>query len=77
MQAAAPSRPIKRGVTAPGLLAHAKYADHLPLYRQSEIYAPPRRDGTLDAGALGGWHESVVRTADRVTGSACMLGLLK
>ena len=41
VQAAAPSRPIERGVAGPGLLAHvlvSKYADHLPLYRQSEIY---------------------------------------
>ena len=42
VQAEAPSRPIDRGIPGPGLLAHvlvAKYADHLPLYRQSEIYA--------------------------------------
>jgi transposase len=42
VQAPAPSRPIARGLAGPGLLAHllvAKYADHLPLYRQSQIYA--------------------------------------
>ena len=42
VQAAAPSRPIERGLPGPGLLAHvlvAKFADHLPLYRQSAIYA--------------------------------------
>ena len=42
VQAEGPSRPIERGVAGPGLLAHvlvSKYADHLPLYRQSEIYA--------------------------------------
>jgi len=42
VQAFAPSRPIERGVAGPGLLAHvlvSKYCDHLPLYRQSEIYA--------------------------------------
>jgi transposase len=42
VQALAPSRPIERGLPGPGLLAHvivSKYADHLPLYRQSEIYA--------------------------------------
>ena len=41
-QSPAPSRPIDRGLPGPGLLAHVlvgKYADHLPLYRQSEIYA--------------------------------------
>jgi transposase len=40
VQEAAPNRPIDRGLAGPGLLAHvlvAKYADHLPLYRQSEI----------------------------------------
>src|SRR5262249_42317916 len=41
VQAPAPSRPIARGLAGPGLLAHvlvSKYADHLPLYRQCEIY---------------------------------------
>lgn len=56
MQAPAPSRPIERGIAGPGLLAHilvAKFADHLPLYRQSSIYA---RDGLdLDRGLLPGW----------------------
>ena len=40
----------------PGLLAHVlvgKYCDHLPLYRQSEIYA---REGIdLDRSTLAGW----------------------
>jgi transposase len=38
VQAPLPSRPIERGRPGPGLLAHvlvSKYADHLPLYRQS------------------------------------------
>lgn len=56
VQAPAPSRPIERGIAGPGLLAHilvAKFADHLPLYRQSVIYA---RDGVdLDRGLLAGW----------------------
>ncbi|MBS0614378.1 MAG: IS66 family transposase [Proteobacteria bacterium] len=41
-QAPAPSLPVARGRAGPGLLAHvlvAKYADHLPLHRQAEIYA--------------------------------------
>ena len=41
-QAPMPSRPIERGRPGPGLLAHvlvSKYADHLPLYRQSQIFA--------------------------------------
>ena len=42
VQVEAPSRPIERSFAAPGLLAHiltAKYSDHLPLYRQAQIYA--------------------------------------
>jgi transposase len=56
VQAPAPSRPIDRGLAGPGLLAHvlvSKYADHAPLYRQSEIYA---REGVdLDRSTLAGW----------------------
>jgi transposase len=40
-QVPAPSMPIERGRMGPGLMAHvlvSKYADHLPLYRQSQIY---------------------------------------
>lgn len=55
-QAPLPSRPIERGRPGPGLLAHvlvSKYADHLPLYRQSQIYA---RDGVdLPRSTLTGW----------------------
>jgi transposase len=57
-QAAAPSRPIARGLAGPGLLAHvmvAKYCDHLPLYRQSGIYA---REGVhIDRSTMAGWIE--------------------
>lgn len=56
VQQPAPSRPIERGLAAPGLLAHvlvSKYADHLPLYRQCEIYA---REGVeLERSTLAGW----------------------
>lgn len=41
-QAPAPRLPIRRGRAGTGLLAHvlvAKFCDHLPLYRQCEIYA--------------------------------------
>ena len=51
-----PSLPIERGRPGPGLIAHVlvgKYADHLPLYRQAEIYA---RDGVdLDRSTLADW----------------------
>jgi transposase len=55
-QAPVPSLPIERGLAGPGLLAHvlvAKYADHLPLYRQAEIYARAGID--LDRSTLAGW----------------------
>lgn len=56
VQAAAPSRPVDRGLAGAGLLAHvvtAKYSDHLPLYRQSQIYA---REGVdLDRSTLARW----------------------
>ena len=56
VQASAPSRPIDRGMAGPGLLARilvGKYADHVPLYRQSEIFA---REGVeLDRSLLSQW----------------------
>jgi len=56
LQAPLPSRPIERGRPGPGLLAHvlvSKYADHLPLYRQSQIYA---REGIdLDRSTMADW----------------------
>ena len=56
VQAALPSRPIERGRPGPGLLAHVlvnKYADHCPLYRQSQIFA---REGIdLDRSTLADW----------------------
>src|SRR6202522_1303774 len=56
VQAQAPSRPIERGIAGPGLLAHvlvSKYCDHLPLYRQSEIY---EREGVeLERSTLADW----------------------
>jgi transposase len=42
VQPFAPTRPIRRGMIGPGLLAHilvSKFDDHLPLYRQAEIFA--------------------------------------
>ncbi len=56
IQAPLPSRPIERGRPGPGLLARvlvSKYADHCPLYRQSQIYA---REGIdLNRSTLSGW----------------------
>jgi transposase len=56
VQAPAPSRPIERGLAGAGLLAHvlvAKYCDHQPLYRQTEMYA---REGVeLERSTLADW----------------------
>ena len=56
VQAPMPPLPIPRAMADASVIAHvamSKYADHLPLYRQSEIYA---RDGVdLDRGLLAGW----------------------
>lgn len=55
-QAPMPALPIPRGQAGPSFLAHmliAKYCDHIPLYRQAEIYA---RDGIdIDRGRLADW----------------------
>ena len=55
-QAPAPSHPIARGRAGPKLLAHvlfAKYGLHLPLNRQSDVYA---REGIdLDVSTLADW----------------------
>jgi transposase len=55
-QAPMPSLPIERGRPGPGLLANvlvAKFCDHLPLYRQSLIYA--RSGVELDRSTLAEW----------------------
>lgn len=56
IQAELPSYPISKGKASSGLLAHLlvqKYANHLPLYRQSEIYA---REGVeLSRSTMAGW----------------------
>src|SRR5436305_7663759 len=54
--APAPDHAIARGRAGAGLLAHiavSKYDDHLPLYRQAEIFA---REGVkLETSTLSGW----------------------
>jgi transposase len=56
VEAPAPSRPIDRGLAGPALLAHvivSKFSDHLPLYRQSEIYS--RQGVDISRSTLAGW----------------------
>jgi transposase len=56
VQAAAPTQPIARALAGSGLLAYilvAKYCDHLPLYRQSAMYA---REGVrLERATMAEW----------------------
>ena len=56
VQPQAPSRPVPRGMAGPGLLAHilvSKFDDHLPLYRQSEIFA--RQGADIPRSTLIDW----------------------
>src|SRR3712207_6645393 len=56
VQAPAPERPITGGMATEALLAHvlvAKFSDHLPLYRQAQIFA--RQGIELDRSTLGDW----------------------
>jgi transposase len=70
VQASAPSRPIERSYAGPGLLAHvlvSKYCDHIPLYRQSQIYA---REGVeLDRATLAEWVGSICTLVDPLLGA--------
>lgn len=64
-QANAPSRPIERGYAGPALLAHvvvSKYCDHLPLYRQSQIYA--RSGVELERTTLAEWVGALASLVD-------------
>ena len=61
-QTPAPSRPIPRSMAGPGLLAHilvSKFDDHLPLYRQNEIFA--RMGAEIPASTLVDWCGQGVR----------------
>jgi transposase len=56
VQASAPARLIEGGIPTEAMVAHvlvSKYADHLPLYRQAQIYA--RQGVSLDRSTLADW----------------------
>jgi transposase len=56
VQAPAPARLIEGGIPTEAAVAHVvvgKYADHLPLYRQAQIYA--RQGIKLDRSTLADW----------------------
>ncbi len=70
VQAAAPARPIERGLPTAGLLAQviaAKYADHCPLYRQEGIH---RRSGVeLPRAMLASWVAEAASLIDPLVGT--------
>lgn len=56
-----PAQPIAKGMATAGLIAHvlvAKYKDHLPLYRQSCIFA--RHGAEIPESTLGDWVRDAV-----------------
>jgi transposase len=56
VQAPAPERPVTGGIATEAVLAQvlvAKYSDHLPLYRQAQIFA--RHGIDLDRSTLANW----------------------
>jgi transposase len=69
VQPSAPYHRIARGRAGAGLLAHivvSKYDDHLPLYRQAEIYA---REGVeLETSTLSGWVGATAAALAPLTG---------
>lgn len=72
VQVPAPSRPIERGIAGPGLLARvltSKYAEHTPLYRQSEIYG--RQGVELSRSLLSGWVDACCRVIRRRRPGGC------
>lgn len=70
VQAPPASSPIPKGKAGPGLLAHvlvSKYGDHLPLYRQSEIYA--REGVALERSTLADWVGRVAALLEPLIGA--------
>jgi len=62
VQAPAPERLVPGGLPSEGMVAHvlvSKYADHLPLYRQAQIYA--RQGLALDRSTLADWVGTAAR----------------
>lgn len=59
-QQSLPIRPIEKGRPEPGLLAHvitSKYADHLPLYRQEQIFS--RHGVGITRNLMSEWNGAV------------------
>lgn len=62
VQPTAPSRPIPGSMAGPGLLAQilvSKFDDHIPLYRQNEIYA--RMGADISDSTLLDWCDGAMK----------------
>ena len=71
VQAEMPSRPIPKSFVGPALMAHilcCKYGYHLPLYRQSQMFANEGIDlsGSLMAGWVGKCSKLLERVSDAI-----------
>ena len=63
-----PSHPIPKGFVGPALMAHilcCKYGYHLPLYRQSQMFAKVGID--LSGALMAGWVGKYTKLPDRVS----------
>jgi transposase len=68
VQSEMPSRPLPKSYVGPALMAHiltCKYGDHLPLYRQSQIFA--RLGIDLNRSLLANWVGRCTRLLERVS----------
>ena len=77
VQAPAPSRPIERGLAGPGLLAHVlvvQVCDHLPLYRQSEIYARKASISTARRWPVGSEQRAICSALWSISCAPCTRG---
>jgi len=68
VQAEMPSRPVPKSFVGPALMAHilcCKYGYHLPLYRQSQMFANEGID--LSGSLMAGWVGKCAKLLERVS----------
>ncbi|MCP4450509.1 MAG: IS66 family transposase [Planctomycetes bacterium] len=72
VQAEMPSRPIPKSFVGPALMAHilcCKYGYHLPLYRQSQMFANEGID--LSGSLLASWVGKSTKLLERLSNAIC------
>ena len=80
MQAPAPERLIKGGLPTEAMVAHvlvAKYAWHLPLYRQAQMLLEPRHRRSIARRWRSGWAMRRRSSSRCISGCATILGSAK